>query len=285
VDDDCNGLADCLDPACTTGFTCVPPVPNNWTAAAYTPDARPACATGFNTPLDVREGITAANATCGCGCTTQAPSCTAGNLTVTAGGNASCNNVTNQSVTAAAGCNALTQFPTNNQSISATGPAPSGGGCTANPTSTVPAVSYQHQGRTCALAGNAGGGCTNGAVCAPKAAPFTACVSQAGMNACPNGYPVQHLVGSMLSDTRACTACTCAFNAGTCGGTATFYTDNACTQNTQNVAADGLCHGVGNRTWRTYKYAPQNTPSCAASAVSATGSASFSDLKTVCCTN
>jgi hypothetical protein len=291
-DDDCNGLADCMDPVCKTGFTCVPAPPNGWPLTAYDQDQRAACATGFNTPTDVQEGINAPAATCGCGCTTTNPSCVVGNLSITAGGNGACNDVTAQSRPAAAGCNALNpQFTTSGDQISVTGPAPNGGSCTANPTKTLPNVTYQHQGRTCAYPGITGAGCMGGNVCAPKATASTdggappACVSQGGMQACPGGFPVQHLVGSMLVDTRDCSACTCTFNAGTCTGTATFYTDNGCTQNAQNVAVDAVCHGVSDRTWRRYRYTPQTAASCTPSSVNATGTVAFGDIKTVCCTN
>jgi hypothetical protein len=238
-------------------------------------------------PSDVQEGITAAPATCGCSCSKTDPNCAQGNLTITAGGNMNCNNVTNQNNNpATAGCHMLSSvFSTFNQSISVKPPAPSGGSCTANPTKTVPMATTQHQGRTCTYTGTMGSGCMNQDVCMPKAAPFTACVAMAGMNACPMGFPVQHLVGSMLSDTRDCSACTCTFNAGTCGGTTTFYTDNACTFNAQAFAADGACHLAANRTWRSYKYAPTTNASCTASAVNAIGGVTFADLRTVCCTN
>ena len=124
-----------------------------------------------------------------------------------------------------------------------------------------------------------------GSVCAPSPAPFKACVSQAGMNACPNGFSVQHFTGSMITDTRACSACTCAFNPSTCGGTATFYTNNGCTNNAQAVAVDNVCHAVANRTWLAYTYAPTTSATCTPSAVNPTGTAVFSDLTTVCCTN
>lgn len=287
ADDDCDGQTDCQDSDCTTGYTCVPPLPNGWAWAIYDQDTRPACAAGYSTSKDVEEGINAGAATCGCSCGTTNPTCNTGNVTIHAGTGGGCSGVTNQTDPASAGCHALgTSFATNNQSIAVSGPAPSGGGCTPNATTSVPAVGYQHQGRTCAYAGAAGGGCTMSDVCMPKAAPFTACVSMAGMNACPSGFSVQHLTGSMLTDTRGCTSCTCSFNAGTCQGTATFYTNGGCSNNAQNVTADGACHGVANRTWVSYVYAPANAGvSCGPSSVSATGMAVFSDLTTVCCTN
>lgn len=282
-DDDCNGLADCLDPACVNGFICVPPLPMGWSWTAYDPDQRQNCATGYSMPTDVQEGITAAAATCGCSCTTTQPTCNTGNVTITAGQGGQCSQVTNQSQTATAGCHALTQFATNNQSIKVTGPAPVGGSCAANPTKNVPMLSYQHSGRTCAYGGAGGIGCGMN-VCIPKAAPAVACVQMNGNNMCPTGYPVQHFIGTMVNDTRSCTACTCNFSAGTCGGTTTFYTDNNCQNNAEAVVTDNACHGVSNRTWRTYQYAPTTNGSCTASMSSANGSATFSDLKTVCCT-
>ncbi len=285
-DDDCNGLTDCMDSACTTGFSCVPPLPNGWAWAAYDQNARPSCAMGYGMPKDVEEGINAAAASCGCGCTTTSPSCRTNNLTITAGGNNTCDDVANQTRPSAAGCNATNpNFTTGGDSISVTGPAPSGGSCAANPSKSVPAVTYQNQGRTCTYAGMLGGGCANNAVCAPKAAPFTSCVSMNGMNACPNGFSVQHFAGTMITDTRGCSACSCSFNAGACTGSITFYNAGNCTSSTATIAVDGACHAVTDNTWRGYQYTPTNNASCAASAVNSTGSVTFSDLQTVCCTN
>jgi len=235
----------------------------------------------------VNEGLNASDATCGCGCTTTQPSCTTGNLTILAGSNGmACNNQANQTDPATTSCTATNpNFATNNAGISVTGPAPSGGSCAANGTKMVPAVTFAHNGRTCEYTGMTGGGCTNGNVCAADPKPFVACIAQKGMQACPTGWPVQHLVGSMVTDTRDCSACTCQFNAGTCTGTATFYSDSQCQNNATNVAVDGACHAVTNRTYRGYKYAPTTNASCTGSNSAPTGKAAFGDLETVCCTN
>jgi hypothetical protein len=268
--------------SCGTSSVCVPALPSGWAWAVYDPDSRPACATGYATPTDVEEGIDASAATCGCGCTTTNPSC-GGNATITAGTNVGCNNVTNQADPTNANCNALTNFATNNGSIAVTAPTPTGGSCTAVPSQTKGAVGYAHQGRTCAYSGTPSGGCASGSVCVPDPAPFTACVSQAGSNACPTGFPTQHLVGSQIADTRGCSPCGCTFDAGTCGGSATFYQNGGCNFGAQVVPANGVCTAVGNHTWRSFTYAPTLTASCTGSAVSADGGVAFTDLTTVCC--
>jgi hypothetical protein len=284
VDDDCNGQTDCEDVACKSGFTCVPSVPMGWTVVGYGQDQRPPCGTGYGSPTDVEEGVNAALASCGCGCTTTQPNCATGNLTITAGGNGNCNNLTNQMGNAAAGCNGVNSFSTNGDSISVTGPAPSGGSCSPNPAKMIPTVTYQHMGRMC-IANGYGAGCMNGNVCIGIPAPLVACISQKGMQACPQGYPAQHLIGTMLADSRDCTACNCKFDSGICGGTATFYTDNGCFMNATNVTVDGQCHGVPNHQYRAFKYAPGTNASCTPSPSNATGGVTFADLTTVCCVN
>jgi len=274
-------------PSCSGASVCVPDLPSGWSWAAYAPDSRVACATGYATPTDVEEDIDAGAAACGCGCTTTNPSCTTGSVTITAGTNGTCDNITNQTDPATAGCNTLTQFGTSSgSSLAVIGPAPSGGSCTAVPSQTLPPVGYAHQGRTCGFTGTPGdAGCGDAGVCVPDPAPFTMCVSQAGVNACPSGFPTQHLVGTSTVDTRGCSPCGCTFDAGACVGTATLYGNTGCTFGAQAIPADGTCTAVnGNRTWRGYAYTPtSNTASCAGTAVSADGGVVFSDLTTVCC--
>ncbi len=272
-----------VDGCASPGFTCVPSLPSGWAWAIYDPAARPTCAAGYTTPKDVEEGIDAGAAACGCTCTTTDPSCATGKVTITAGNNGLCNNVTNQNDVADAGCNGATTFTTTGDSISVIGPAPAGGSCTPTPTESAPAVGYANEGRTCTYTGSPGGGCANGNVCLPNPAPFTTCVAHAGMNACPSGFATQHLVGSAITDTRGCTACTCDFDAGTCGGTATLYTNAGCTTGAQAIPVDAKCTAVGNHTWKGYSYVPTTNDSCTASSVSPDGGVVFSDLTTICC--
>lgn len=289
IDNDCNGQTDCIDAACTAGYTCVPPLPNGWNWSAYDQGARPSCANGFTTPTDVGEGLVAPATVCTCGCTTTTPSCTTGNVRITSGkkGGNGCQDDGDQMESAAGGCQPLSQSidVNNGAKVSVTAPSPIGGSCAANPTVSKPAVSYATQGRTCAFAGNVGAGCSGGDVCAPKAAPYKMCVVRTGDVACPAGFLVKHLTGRVVADTRGCSQCTCNFNQGACGGTLTLFSNNACTQNVALVTVNGTCQPFGNVGYNNYTYAPESTASCTGSAVAATGSAAFADLQSVCCAN
>jgi hypothetical protein len=265
-------------------FACVPPLPSGWAWAVYNPDARPACATGYVSPTDVEEGIDASAATCGCTCTTTDPSCTTNKLTITAGSNVACNNVTNGTSTSGAGCNTTNFTTAAGSSISVTGPTPSGGSCTPVPKETLPEAGVDHQGRTCTTDAGGAPGCSGGDICMPNPAPFNVCVSQAGVQSCPAGFPNSHLVGTTLTDTRSCSTCGCAFDAGACNGTATFYTNHpGCSLGAQAVPVDGVCTAATAQKYVGYTYAATSTASCAASAVSPDGGVVFADETTVCC--
>ncbi len=265
---------------------CVPTLPAGWSWAVYAPDSRPTCGAGYATPTDVEEGLDASAASCGCTCTTTDPSCATGNLAITRGNNNACNNFNTATAPADSGTcgTSFTAFSTGGGAkISVTGPAPTGGSCTPTPSQTIAPVGYDHQGRTCAFAGDGGASCGSGSVCMPDPAPFGVCVSQAGQNPCPAGFPTQHLVGTGVNDTRGCSACGCAFDAGACNGTATFYTSTSCSQGAAAVPADGTCNNVGNHTFSSYTYAATTTASCAPSAASADGGVAFAAETTVCC--
>jgi hypothetical protein len=121
-------------------------------------------------------------------------------------------------------------------------------------------------------------------VCVPSPAPYAMCVRQAGVIACPAGYPAQHVVGTDVIDGRGCTPCTCGFDAGSCAGTATFYTGAMCNASNQTVNVDGGCQAVSNQTFKTVTYAAtQVAASCTPSTTQPTGDASLDNVATVCC--
>ena len=271
----------------TQTSVCVAAAPSGWTFTTYDPDNRNACASGYGAPSDVEEGIDAGPAACTCGCTTASPDCHSGKLGIQGGSNNTCDNINTQTDPADAGCQMLgTQFfTTGGNKIATTPPTPVGGSCTASGSQTIPGIGYAHQGRTCAFeAGAPGGGCTSGQVCIPSPGTAQTCISQAGDVACPAGYPTQHTIGTKVTDTRGCTPCGCTFDAGSCGGTVTMWTDTACSNNGTPIPANGTCTTVGgNRTWRGYSYAPQTTASCSGTPVSPDGGVVFTDVTTVCC--
>ena len=67
LDNDCNGLTDCEDPACG-GFACVTPAPDTWQLVAFVAAAPPACPTGYTAPTDLKVLSGSAMHTCPCSC-------------------------------------------------------------------------------------------------------------------------------------------------------------------------------------------------------------------------
>jgi hypothetical protein len=267
---------------------CVADLPSGWAFTIYDPDNRNACANGYGSPSDVQEGIDAGPAACTCGCTTTNPDCHSGTLSIQAGSNNTCNNINTQTDVADAGCNPLTPFTTSQNNVAVTPPNPVGGSCAPAASQTIPAVGYAHQGRTCEYeAGAPGPGCGAGQVCVPSPGTFGSCISQVGDVACPAdaGYPTQHTIGTTVTDTRSCSACGCTFDAGSCAGTLTLWTDTGCANNGTQIPATSTCTKANgnNRTWRGYSYVPSTTASCAGTAVSPDGGVAFTDVTTVCC--
>jgi hypothetical protein len=276
-------------PTCNTQTSiCVPDLPTGWAFTTYDPDNRNPCANGYGSPNDVQEGIDAGPAQCSCGCTTTNPDCHSGKLSIQAGFNNTCDNINTQTDVADAGCNTLTAFTTSNNNVAVIPPTPVGGSCTASPSQTIPAVGYAHQGRTCDYeAGAPGLGCGNGQVCIPSTGTAGACISQTGDVACPAdaGYPTQHTIGTAVTDTRGCSACACTFDAGSCGGNLTLWTDTACSNNGTQIPATDTCTKASgnNRTWRGYSYVSQTTASCAGTPATPDGGVAFNSVTTVCC--
>src|SRR5262249_56746911 len=65
VDNDCNGLTDCADPACTAGYRCVAAPPPAWSGFALYADRRTAgCPSSFPNATDTFESLTFAPASC-----------------------------------------------------------------------------------------------------------------------------------------------------------------------------------------------------------------------------
>ena len=264
------------------GCTCAPAIPTGWTPIAYDQAFRSNCATDYGNPIEVNEGITADPASCSCTCSV---SMKCSSLLVTSGDSGTCNNQSSQSVAWDGGCATITSLNPLGAKVSIT--ASGDGGCTSNASATKPDASYAYSGRLCELlVAPATTGCASG-ICVPSAAPFAFCIHQNGVAACPSEYPTPHIVGSTLNDGRGCSACTCGFDAGAgCGGTATLFTGGACSASSQPLNADGTCQAAaGTQPFKSLAYQPATTTaSCAPSQVTPTGSATFADTQTICCT-
>ena len=298
IDDNCNGLVDCADPACSPAWSCTAAsIPAGWSIVEYVENARPTCATAYGTSLDVVEGPSGAPATCGCTCGITTPgSCEIGSFTVYVGG-------------AIGGCALIpaATSPGNGGACSPAMPsfaAPDGtkfqidpigyttGSCTPDPTITVPDAGFVGQGRLCVDTAGSGAGCTNGGVCAPavQGGGFSLCISHGGTETCPAGYTTAHTVGTTITDTRSCSACTCGGATATCGpASVTFFADGGCDDDGATVAADSVCNDfpgamAGGPTYVAYEYtAGVQGEGCQASPGSPDGGVSLTSPHTVCC--
>ena len=289
LDNDCNGLKDCEDPACG-GFACVAAPPDGWALIALALTAPPACPTGFAS-ADVR--VLAGTDTTGCPCTcvgSGGTSCTTGTTDVSVGDDAACNSgqsTATLSSNTGATCTAIGH----DLSVGAVGSAgfgkitPPAGPTTCTPNATITKTDPT-DGRTCTPA-KVGAGCTGAMQCAPTAAGFTTCIQQAGAQVCPTGYNNRRLAGTTSADTRTCTTCSC--NQTPCSGSLTIWSNSMCNAKTSKLttAANAACGavGAGSDTNNTGKFYTSNIGGgCAVgTAPTAQGALTFTDERTICC--
>jgi hypothetical protein len=290
VDDDCNGLADCADPACsapTDAHACVAAAPPGWALTVVVPGMSP-CPAGYDTPIVVAPAPPSAGNTCDCTCgAPNANPCTQGVLTVKIGGACSTNTVVSP---VTGGCDVLGASPGSHQSAGGS-PLPIVQMACAS-TATLPAAGASIPETMCAPTSSGAQGCAAGQACLPSAASASQCITASGDKACPAGpYSARSVVGTPgdLADERTCGACNCTSDAKTCSGAMfTAYTDN-CLSSASTVAIDGSCYtlGVGAFNLDThfiYKATP-NVASCTPANPSPALAGQFEPLApmTLCC--
>jgi hypothetical protein len=297
VDDNCNGLVDCADPACQSGgWTCTPAaIPSGWTLAEYAEMDRPACSSGYGSPSDVLEGPDGQAADCQCACTVAtAGTCESGSFSVTSNvATPMCGGVPVTSAANSGACSpAAVDFTAHAGSMLQITPvAYTAGSCTPAPSGTPPPVEFAGQGRVCTDGNSAGRGCPSSGVCAPAAqGSFGLCIVASGTVSCPAGFTHAHTVGSSVNDDRGCTACTCGGATAQCANASlTLYTAADCSAGAASVAATNMCLALpagagGNATYVAYEYtAAVQAESCPPSPVSAKGGVSLAGVHTVCC--
>lgn len=165
------------------------------------------------------------------------------------------------------------------------------GSCTPMPMSTIPPWTWSTTARACGTTPGAGE-CSGGGVCvATPPAPFAkVCVVQSGAVSCPPGaYSVVHALYKGVSDSRACSGCSCgtpagtsctgaqvegfSMNTGTCGGTEVTLpfgpscatvgvTINGEQETTPPTAANGTCVASGGQASGTAAPATPTTVCC-----------------------
>ena len=279
IDNDCNGLIDCADPACAA-YTCVAAI-SSWNIVAFGASTRSACPTGYGPASDLLVDPSLAAYACSCKCSlATSPSCLSGELSVYDG--VTCTALIGTTPANDGGCVVRTLSAAEHLLQP---PPPVGGSCTSLGVATPPPAGSA--GETCALSGRAGGGCAAGKVCVPApATPFLTCIAQPGSVSCPAGYPIAHATGAALTDTRACSACgACGAPTATCTSPLmTCYSTATCTGEVGTLPGNGMCDPTSFQAL-SYEYSATVTgATCAALAPGQpTGSATLTTPSTVCC--
>ena len=244
LDNDLDGMIDCADADCQPDHECVPEVVAPWdgyyrvATSAYPAGDPVACADGtMPVPYFAMPGGGAQCEACSCGGIEGAScslptlrywinggSCSGGPSTVTAPvdtecvtfpGNMTCMNSCINPQASAIGESEIVGQP---------GCPPAGGA------PTLPAK-WGVEERAC-RSQEVGAGCSAAMVCVAKSpAPYdqAACIFQQGDHDCPGDWPNAIDVSADGTDTRACTACSCATSGTDCvGEKLTVYDDNGC---------------------------------------------------------
>ncbi len=287
IDNNCNGLTDCADPACTAGFACEPNAPSGWVEVAFDPSSTAACPAGFSSmSTTVKVATPAGTNPCSCRCTVQGQDCTQGDFQVSwsfgtcpppdAG-----SMLTLQAQTS---CSLVPGTPSFSNSDSFVVQPPSGPtGCGASPVSGFPPVTT---GRICTTL-QSGGGCSGGQTCEARALPpYLACVAAVGDQSCPAGFSQQYVVGTSVDDNRACGPCSCGVTA--CTGTVSMWGNAGCSSQADLTApADGTCSAQANHNFTAKGYEAVVTDGgCAVTAPStpiADAGLVWTNEQTICC--
>lgn len=281
--------------ACVPGTGNCVLVPAPWSLVAFATTADAGCPPGLASPsTDVMEGPSAEAGACACGtcAVTTPPTCTGKvDIGYDTDGTHSCAfaGVPSQNANSpAGGCGQDLFLGTEPNGIEGklTPTPPDGGVCGAPGVLQKANVTYAAKGRICTPGIPADIGCS-GDTCAPNvAAPFRACISQAGDQACPAGnFSVKHLVGTDV--TANCGTCACSMT-GTCAGTYTLYTDTACTVNPTVLAANGTCvrnAAIDGKSYKSYRYtlAPTGLGCTATGTAPVAQNVALAGSQTVCC--
>ncbi len=307
LDDDCNGLVDCADPACGAGYACVPAPTGGFAGfAVYDDDRSAPCAAPYATQSDTFETLIFFPASCApCSCEAHGAACGAATLTCSSSG--VCPVDGGESAAVGESCIApdagLALGPSVACEVSA--PSATAGTCTVDGgAAAITPVAIAQLSRVCAAAAGPGGGCGAAAVCVarPPSGSHGACVYQTtdAPLECPAGYTNAHTTlpsATSLSDTRACTSCSCGGPTGaSCAGSLALYPGGGCGDAGDDAAAaialpaDGGCTSATGATTVTIGSAILSASvvsegTCASTGGQPTGTVTPKDQTLVCCQN
>jgi hypothetical protein len=297
IDDDGDNDIDCADPDCGS-FRCVDGPPADWNGPVVTfvgdPSSGPACAAPWAAVAELRNGLAAAEVTCGaCGCAAPAGgSCGAGTLTVYDSAT-SCTGLVLTTVgpLVAEQCEPFSLPDGTNAALAPVVPASSQGTCASSggAVSSAPAPTFTELGRLCG--GAVGAGCADGGVCAvAPEAPFetTTCIYRAGDVPCPAPYDERLMAYGSYDDGRGCGACTCgAASGGGCIGEVWIHSSVGCTSQHDVVVTDGAsCVPFDRQSGSIELHIENPVPTggeCVPQGGQPQGGVTPTELTTVCC--
>jgi hypothetical protein len=168
---------------------------------------------------------------------------------------------------------------------------PVGGSCgTPIVQQSVPPASFQQHGRACGLTGFIGSGCSGSDRCIPPiGGGFGACVEAPGVQACPSGFPKQHLAGTGISDARGCATCSCGITVRSCSPTTlrVYSATSSCNNQPAPLTANGQCVQWPYQALKIDSYgmssSPLGTQCTPQNGFGPTGSATLTSPVTICC--
>jgi len=225
LDDDEDGLTDCADPDCGAG-ACVPGAPPGWEGpflvkrGPWDGASGPSCPGMLAGTAHYLSPTPAACTPCTCG-DVEGGACGAPKLRCWPSTNCT-GNGTNASVQNVGVCDnpyGQQSPPVVSCRIDAQGDLESSGTCVAIPGQIADTRLFQEILSACAL-GAEGGGCTEGAACAPPLEEGAQiCVRSASGGVCPNGWTGEVIDAfASAQDARACTTCECKTSSNVCAG-------------------------------------------------------------------
>lgn len=261
------------DPKCDPS-KCNLTVPPNWSLTSYA-DGKGECAMGLDKKEVVSEAAVTGDA-CSCACNvTQQPDCSSGQIVRNLDyvNSPTCNTMAT-TLQVSNGCSQFNGALTTQAQHYSASLAASGGQC-----------QYDAKGDDGKLTSKSARLCTPPANCQGLLCGANACITQAGDQTCPNGFPNKHVVGTAAK--LECSSCSggCKVE-GVCGGTLSFYTDMGCTQGKRDFPVDGSCGtNAFVQTYYSYTFKGQLAKAgCAAgSPPTSTGTAKLDQMATVCC--
>jgi hypothetical protein len=299
VDDDCNGLVDCADPACMkAGFACTAgEVPTGWTLVAYSAEKRPVCPTWFEDEQAVVSDVDAGAATCTCNCSGSSAECLGTTAYSACGdGCVPCSSTTVNVNNGACSPIGTSLLDGDAYQLDVLGPEPQAqqGTCSGSGAvmGTPPEPTF-HAGATCNVSTPTQAGCSGGAACAPPTGgAFKTCIRHTGTATCPTfGYTQPTLASTGTPgyvDTRACGSCPCATSLGCEQATlVTVYSGGGCTGSAYGINA--YCPAIQTSTTGiasyTVGYATTGSSTCQPTASAPpTGTVTLdSHIETICC--